>query len=237
MKTYQKGGTMPCVSCESLTCFTNTGEMPVGCPELKRDKHAATEPTKGFLDYATTLREKETDRISEMIEYAKFKGYKTIGIAGCIGLHDELRVINDRLKADGFEVNTVMCNTGSLEKKAVGVPSRNRLTTETGYGVGVIACNPVGQALLLNKQKTDLNCILGLCVGHDSIFLKYSEAPVVTLIAKDRTSAHNSASILYGFYGDNFFTRRPSPEGASKFNSKHMKPIDIFRIIRKKRRG
>ncbi|MCP4755491.1 MAG: DUF1847 domain-containing protein [Proteobacteria bacterium] len=228
---------MPCASCDSQTCFTNEGEMPAGCPERTRDKHVVMESADGFLDYASTVREKETDRIDELVEYANFRGYKTIGIAGCIGLHDELRVISDRLKDEGFVVNTVMCKTGSLEKKTLGVPSRNRLTTETGYGVGVIACNPAAQALLLNRQKTDLNCILGLCVGHDAIFLKHSEAPVVTLIAKDRTNAHNSASILYGFYGDNFFTRRPSPEGASKFNSKHMKPVDIFRMIRKKRRS
>jgi len=157
--------------------------------------------------------------------------------AGCIGLHDELRIITGRFEKGGFDVNSVMCKTGSLEKKEVGVPSRNRMTTETGYGIGVIACNPVAQALLLNKQKTDLNCILGLCVGHDSVFMKHSEAPVVTLIAKDRTNAHNPASILNNFYGDNFFARRPSPEGASKFNARHMKPIDIFRMIKKKIRG
>ncbi len=228
---------MPCASCDSQTCFTDMGDMPTGCPERNRAKHTIPESTEGFLEYASKIREKETDRISEMIEYANFREYGKIGIAGCIGLHDELRVIADRLKDEGFEVNTVMCKTGSLEKKAVGVPARHRMTTKTGYGIGVIACNPVAQALLLNRQKTDLNCILGLCVGHDAIFMKYSEAPVVTLIAKDRTNAHNSASILYGFYGDNFFNRRPSPEGSSKFNSKHIKPIDIFRMIRKKMRN
>ncbi len=228
---------MPCASCDSQTCFTNEGNMPTGCPELNRDKYAAVESVEGFLDYVSTIREKETDRISEMIAYAKFKEVKTIGIAGCIGLHDELRVITDYLKEAGFEVNTVMCKTGSLEKKEVGVPSRNRLTTEMGYGIGVVACNPVAQALLLNTHRTDLNCILGLCVGHDSVFIKHSDAPVVTLIAKDRTNAHNSVSILNNFYGDNFFTRRPSPEGAAEFNSKRIKLIDIFRMIRKKRRG
>ena len=228
---------MPCASCESQACFTGAGDMPDGCPEGNREKNEVAEPYTGFLDYASTAGEKEADRIAELIEYAKFRGHQTIGIAGCIGLHDELRVINDRFKEAGLTVNTIMCKTGSLEKKEVGVPARNRLTTETGYGVGVIACNPVAQALLLNHQKTDLNCIMGLCVGHDSVFMKHSEAPVVTLIAKDRTNAHNSASVLYGFYGDNFFTRRPSPKGASKFNAKHMKPVDIFRMIRKKKRG
>ncbi len=228
---------MPCASCESQTCFTNKGEMPTGCPEQSREKDPSTEPVAGFLEYAAAIRNKETDRISELIDYANFREYKKIGIAGCIGLHDELRVITDRLKDSGLEVNTVMCKAGSLEKKTVGVPSRNRMTTETGYSVGVIACNPAAQALLFNSQQTDLNCIMGLCVGHDSVFMKHSAAPVVTLIAKDRTNAHNSASILHGFYGDNFFTRRPSPEGSFEFNRKHIKPIDLFRMIKKKRRG
>jgi len=228
---------MPCATCESQTCFTNEGKMPVGCPELNRDQQATPETTEAFLEYTSTVREKKADRISELIEYARFKGVRTIGIAACIGLHDELRVICDQLKNEGFEINSVMCKAGSLEKKEVGVPSRNLITTETGYSIGAVACNPVGQALLLNKHQTDLNCILGLCVGHDSVFLKHSEAPVVTLIAKDRTNAHNSASVLNNFYGDNFFDRRPIPEGSAEFNKKRIKPIDLFRMIRKKRRG
>jgi uncharacterized metal-binding protein len=58
------------------------------------------------------------------------------------------------------------------------------------------------QAKILNKQKTDLNVIVGLCVGHDSLFIKYSQAPVTTLITKDRILGHNPAAALYtsGFY-------------------------------------
>jgi len=47
-------------------------------------------------------------------------------------------------------------------------------------------CNPIGQAFFLNKAKTDLNIILGLCVGHDALFIKYSEVPVTVLAVKDR---------------------------------------------------
>ena len=38
----------------------------------------------------------------------------------------------------------------------------------------------------LNKEETDLNILVGLCVGHDSLFYKYSKAPVTTLVVKDR---------------------------------------------------
>lgn len=64
-------------------------------------------------------------------------------------------------------------------------------------------CNPIFQARLLNRQKTEFNIALGLCVGHDSLFYKYSDALVTTLIAKDRVLAHNPAGALYcagGYY-------------------------------------
>lgn len=38
--------------------------------------------------------------------------------------------------------------------------------------------------------------VMGLCVGHDSLFYKYSDA-LVTLIAKDRVMGHNPAAALY----------------------------------------
>ena len=31
-----------------------------------------------------------------------------------------------------------------------------------------------------------LNVLIGLCVGHDSLFFRFSEAPVTVLVAKDR---------------------------------------------------
>ena len=61
-------------------------------------------------------------------------------------------------------------------------------------------CNPAGQAQLLNEAKTQLNALCGLCVGHDAIFAKISEAPVTTLIAKDRVLAHNPVGAIYSAY-------------------------------------
>ena len=64
-------------------------------------------------------------------------------------------------------------------------------------GVGVNMCNPVLQAKLLNKAKTDLNVVVGLCVGHDSLFYKYSEALTTTAVTKDRVLGHNPVAALY----------------------------------------
>jgi len=67
------------------------------------------------------------------------------------------------------------------------------------------ACNPVAQAKLMNRSNTDMNIIVGLCVGHDMIFTKYSDAPVTTLVVKDRVTGHNPVSVLYG---QNFYYKR-----------------------------
>ena len=58
-------------------------------------------------------------------------------------------------------------------------------------------CNPILQARLLNEAHTDLNVVIGLCVGHDSLFYKYSDAYVTTLVTKDRVTGNNPAAALY----------------------------------------
>ena len=58
-------------------------------------------------------------------------------------------------------------------------------------------CNPIGQAIFLNEAKTELNIILGLCVGHDSLFIKYSKAPVTVFAVKDRVLGHNPLAVIY----------------------------------------
>ena len=58
-------------------------------------------------------------------------------------------------------------------------------------------CNPIMQAELLNDAETDFNILVGLCVGHDSLFFKYSDAMTTVLVAKDRVLGHNPAAALY----------------------------------------
>ena len=67
-------------------------------------------------------------------------------------------------------------------------------------------CNPILQAKLLNEQKTEFNVALGLCVGHDSLFYRYSDAMVTTLVAKDRVLAHNPVGAIY--CADGYFKNR-----------------------------
>jgi len=64
-------------------------------------------------------------------------------------------------------------------------------------------CNPISQAMVLNDDKTDFNILLGLCVGHDSLFIKYANAYTTVLVVKDRVLGHNPVAALYtadGYY-------------------------------------
>ena len=66
-------------------------------------------------------------------------------------------------------------------------------------------CNPISQAQLLNDAGCQLNVVLGLCIGHDSLFFKHSEGLVTTLVAKDRVLAHNPVGALA--LADTYFSR------------------------------
>ena len=134
---------------------------------------------------------KET-RLGEIILFAKELGYQRIGLAFCIGLSEEARIIENILSKH-FEVASVCCKVSGIDKKDFGL---QRISSEKPE----VMCNPAGQAQLLNEAETQLNVICGLCVGHDAIFAQLSEAPVTTLIAKDRVLAHNPASAIYCQY-------------------------------------
>jgi len=130
-------------------------------------------------------------RVEEIIEFAKRMGYKKIGIATCIGLIEESRIFAQILRKRGFEVYGVICKVGAFNKTDIGVDPKYT------YVTGNAMCNPILQAKLLNKEKTDMNVVVGLCVGHDSLFYKYANGVNTTLITKDRVMAHNPAGALY----------------------------------------
>lgn len=131
-------------------------------------------------------------RLGEVILWAKELGYQRIGLAFCIGLSEEAKII-DEIFSRHFEVVSVCCKVCGIDKKDFDLPQISSRNQE-------VMCNPAGQAQLLNDAETELNVICGLCVGHDAIFSKVSDAPVTTLIAKDRVLAHNPAGAIYSRY-------------------------------------
>ena len=73
-------------------------------------------------------------------------------------------------------------------------------------------CNPIAQAYLFNEEKTEFNVVMGLCVGHDSLFLKYAEAPCTVFAVKDRLLGHNPLAAIYTFDGYYRSLKIPLPE-------------------------
>jgi len=139
--------------------------------------------------------------VEDTIAFAKLMGYKRIGIATCIGLLDETNRLASILSAQGFDPVSVCCKAGSIDKLHLGLKESDKVRPETFEP----ACNPVAQAKLLNRAQTDMNVIVGLCVGHDMLFNKHSDAPVTTLVVKDRVTGHNPVAVLYG---QNFYHKR-----------------------------
>ncbi|WP_316349028.1 DUF1847 domain-containing protein [Desulfuromonas acetoxidans] len=133
-------------------------------------------------------------RVEETIAFAKLMGFHTIGIATCLGLLLETEQLVKILKAQGFDVVTVCCKAGGHDKRDLGLAESDKVRPEHFEA----ACHPIAQAELLNRSASEMNILVGLCVGHDMLFNKYSKVPVTTLVAKDRVTGHNPASVLYG---------------------------------------
>lgn len=129
-------------------------------------------------------------RVQEIMEFARKIGAEKIGIANCIGLINEARIFAKILRANGFEAYSVICKVEGRAKSSMGIP-------EKCEQIGPAMCNPILQARLLNQANTDLNVVIGLCVGHDSLFYRYSDAYVTTLVTKDRVTGNNPAAALY----------------------------------------
>ncbi len=142
-------------------------------------------------------------RVEDTIAFAKLMGYKKIGMATCIGLLDETERLSKILTAQGFEPVSVCCKAGSIDKLELGLGLAE--SDKVRPGTFEPACNPIAQAEICNRMETDMNIIVGLCVGHDMLFNKHSRAPVTTLIVKDRVTGHNPVAVLYG---QNFYYKR-----------------------------
>ena len=140
-------------------------------------------------------------RVEDTIAFAGLMGYRKIGMATCIGLLDECERFSAILKAQGFEPLSVCCKSGSIDKLELGLSEEDKVRP----GTFEPACNPIAQAEILNRLGSDMNVIMGLCVGHDMLFAKHSRAPVTTLIVKDRVTGHNPIAVLYG---QNFYYKR-----------------------------
>jgi uncharacterized metal-binding protein len=132
-------------------------------------------------------------RVEDIMDFARRIGAERIGIAHCVGLMKEARLASEIFLANQFDVYSVCCKVGSIPKENIGLKDKEKVNP----GEFEPLCNPIAQADLLAKAGTQLNVIIGLCVGHDSLFFMHSHALVTVLVAKDRVLGHNPVAALY----------------------------------------
>ncbi len=140
-------------------------------------------------------------RVEDTVALANVMGWRRVGIATCVGLLEEARQLARILEAQGLEPVSICCKVGSFDKQRIGLRDEDKVRPGTFEPL----CNPVAQARILNELATDMNVIMGLCVGHDMLFTRHATAPTTTLVAKDRVTGHNPVAALHG---TGFYHRR-----------------------------
>lgn len=228
----EKDKTSPdCASCdisqEKKICMTKDGIPFKGCPtltrreELEKANKEYDVPEIQELSHQASVQEAACyqnrhqrpyimqpgiPRVLEICQFAKKMKYKKIGIAFCVGLSREARTFEEILKQRGFDVVSILCKAGRTSKDIIRISDEDKIM----QGMDESMCNPIFQAQLLNYEKTDLNVLIGLCVGHDSLFFKYAEAPTTVLAVKDRVTGHNPLAAIY--LADSYYQKVRHPE-------------------------
>jgi uncharacterized metal-binding protein len=187
-----------CAGCQTYVCYEGKdcvrGQDFTPYQGPSKTEYSKTE-NKRMLEASTRVEGEhymQYTRLDEMIAFSERMEYQRIGIAHCVGLTNEAHQLKKILDKK-FEVHAICCKFTGTDKKEFNLTQIHPNRYEA-------ICNPIGQALVLNDLKTDLNIIVGLCVGHDMLFTKYSEAPVTTFIVKDRVTGHNPAVTIYSNY-------------------------------------
>lgn len=156
-------------------------------------KAAAQQEAAGYEHDADGEAYPTKTRLQETIEFCLRMEYKKIGLAFCLGLQQEAAVVSDILTDNGFEVVSVICKVGGICKEDFGLEQKDKINPDE-YEV---ICNPIAQAEICNTKNTEFNIVLGLCVGHDSMFFKNSNAFCTVFAVKDRVLAHNPLGAVY----------------------------------------
>lgn len=207
-----------CAACpfkvDDRVCKKEGGKHPDNCPTIgKADlvKEVFSEyakPENAEFARQASLQEKDgyanrelgygkvrpaKPRLEEIFEFISRMGYKKIGMAFCMGLRREAAAVEKLFSARGLEMVSAICKIGAVPKEKLGLKDDEKIA----IGQPENMCNPILQAEVLNHEKTEFNVLLGLCVGHDSLFLKYADAPCTVLAVKDRVTGHNPLAAVY----------------------------------------
>ncbi len=204
-----------CARCPRPVCnSTAPEEGPANCPRhvmpdvIKKATEQCFSPE--FRDFALQASRQEgsgylrlphapdgpspvKSRLEEIMEFAGRMGYRRLGVAYCGGVQFEASLLVPIIENRGFEVVSVQCKCGSVPKEQLGLEDSEKVSP----GSFEAMCHPIAQAEILNAHQTEFNILVCLCVGHDSLFLKHSQALCTVLAAKDRVYGHAPLMAVY----------------------------------------
>ncbi len=167
-------------------------------PELRRvARNAALVEAEGYMRWT---------RVDEIVEFARKMGFRRLGVACCIGLINETRTLIRILETKGFEVVALCCKGGGIPKEVIDIKDEEKIKP----GGHESMCNPIAQAEILNQEGCEFNIVMGLCVGHDSMFFRYSKPLTTVLVVKDRVLCHNTVAAIYN--SNAYYRRLQSPD-------------------------
>lgn len=191
-----------CADCAAKPCRSHSlDELPRNCPTAEYSEEENLQrysEEEREMAYCSARVEGDfycqITRVEEIMEYALRMGYKHLGVAFCVGLSREAATFVRILRANHFTVDSVCCKNGSVPKSLLGITREQQAHPEREVEA---MCNPAAQAELLEKAGCQLAVILGLCVGHDTLFIRHCNMSCTVLAVKDRVLAHNPMGALY----------------------------------------
>ena len=120
----------------------------------------------------------QKSRVEHIVDFSRSLGVKRLGIGSCLRYIKDARFLQRLFQEEGFQCTIIFCKVGGWQTKDIDVNKKTNW----------IICNPIGQALILNKLGCEVEITLGLCMGHEMIFNKYAEGYVTNLYVKEKIS-------------------------------------------------
>lgn len=125
-----------CASCTLRSCQKGGGDLPRNCP--MRDPEFFDRLLERYWseenhDFFVTSAAIESagycrwPRLKEIVEFSRSMHYQKLGLAFCAALKKEAAVVERVLRNNGFQVVSVICKTGGLDKSRAGVPEECKL--------------------------------------------------------------------------------------------------------------
>jgi uncharacterized metal-binding protein len=121
--------------------------------------------------------------LDEILEFIRLMNYNTVALAYYYSMEIEASKLTQILRSvDNVKILYVSCTTGSMAQNGVNTDSC----------IHKVSCNPIAQAMQLNKYGAEFVLTMGLYLGHDIIFSKYIESDATNFVVKDRLNKNNS---------------------------------------------